>query len=368
MMAAVSLPSIMSGVLLTGHGGVDRLVYRTDLPVPMPGAGHVLVRIGAAAVNNTDINLRTGWYSKSLSAAAQAPEADVLAAAAADAGWTGTPLDFPRIQGADACGEIVAVGAKVDTARLGERVIVEPVFHNSPAAGDVSADPVYFGSDCPGAFAEYVSVPSVNAHGIRCNLTDAELASFPCSYSTAENMLARTGVGAGETVLISGASGGVGSAAVQLATRRGACVIAIAGAAKAAEIERLGAARVVHRDADIVQALGARSVDVVLDVVGGARFFGLLQVLRRGGRYAVAGAIAGPVVQLDLRTVYLNDLRLFGCTIPGPGIFAALVGYIERGEIRPVVARIYPLAAIADAQRDFLTKQHVGKIVLVPRM
>jgi NADPH:quinone reductase-like Zn-dependent oxidoreductase len=366
--AVSPLPSTMSGVLLTGHGGFDRLVYRTDLPVPVPGAGEVLVRVGAACVNNTDINMRTGWYSKSLSAAATAnEEGDLRSAGVTDAGWTGAPLDFPRIQGADACGDIVAVGATgVDTARLGERVIVEPVFQQPPGGLGLSPTPMYFGSDCPGAFAEYVCVPCVNAHRISSSLTDAELASFPCSYSTAENMLVRADVRAGETVLITGASGGVGSAAVQLATRRGARVIAIAAAGKTAEIERLGAARVLHRDADIIQALGPRSVAVVLDVVGGGHFPARLQVLQRGGRYAVAGAIAGPMVALDLRTLYLNDLRLLGCTIPEPGTFTALVGYIERGEIRPVVARTYPLAAIADAQRDFLAKQHVGKIVLVP--
>jgi len=357
----------MSGVLLTGHGGFDRLVYRTDLRVPMPGAGEVLVRVRAAGVNNTDINMRTGWYSKSLPAVSTAnAEGDLLAAPVADAGWTGDSLDFPRIQGADACGEIVAVGAGVDPMRRGERVIVEPVLQRPPDGPGSGPRPVYLGSDCPGAFAEYVSVPSVNAHGIKSDLSDVELASFPCSYSTAENMLTRAGVSAGEIVLITGASGGVGSAAVQLAKRRGACVTAIAASGKAAEIAHLGAARVLHRDADIVQALGTGSVDVALDVVGGRHFPALLQVLRRGGRYAVAGAIAGPMVNLDLRTLYLNDLRLIGCTVPAAGIFAALVGYIVRGEIRPVIARTYPLTAIADAQRDFLTKQHVGKIVLVP--
>ena len=234
-----------------------------------------------------------------------------------------------------------------------------------PAAAGRAAEPVYFGSDCPGAFADYVSVPSVNAHRITSPLTDAELASFPCSYSAAENMLARAGVRAGETVLVTGASGGVGSAAVQLARRRGSHVIALAAAEKTAEVRRLGAARVLPRDADLVTAIARQSVDIVVDVVGGVQFPALLDVLRRGGRYAVAGAIAGPIVELDLRTLYLKDLRLLGCTMPEPGVFADLVGYIERGEIRPVVARTYPLAAIADAQREFLTKRHTGKIVLL---
>jgi NADPH:quinone reductase-like Zn-dependent oxidoreductase len=179
-------------------------------------------------------------------------------------------------------------------------------------------------------------------------------------------MLARADLHAGETVLVTGASGGVGSAAVQLARRRDAHVIALAAPEKAAEVGRLGATRVLPRDADLVAALGYHSVDVVIDVVGGSHFPALLQVLRRCGRYAVAGAIAGPMVELDLRTLYLKDLRLIGCTIPEPGVFRQLVGYIERGEIRPVVARAYPLKEIADAQRDFLTKRHTGKIVLLP--
>jgi len=362
-----TLPLTMNGVLLEGHGGFDRLTYRTDLPVPTPGAGEVLVRVRAAGVNNTDINMRTGWYSKSVTVGSTAAggAAGFLAAPVEDSGWTGAPLSFPRIQGADACGQIVAIGATVDPARVGERVIIEPVFRQSLRAAGLAAEPVYFGSDCPGAFADYVSVPSVNAHRITSPLTDAELASFPCSYSAAENMLARAGVRAGETVLVTGASGGVGSAAVQLARRRGSHVIALAAAEKAAEVRRLGAARVLPRDADLVTAIARQSVDIVVDVVGGVQFPALLDVLRRGGRYAVAGAIAGPIVDLDLRTLYLNDLRLLGCTIPEPGVFADLVGYIERGEIRPVVARTYPLAAIADAQREFLTKRHTGKIVLL---
>jgi NADPH:quinone reductase-like Zn-dependent oxidoreductase len=181
----------------------------------------------------------------------------------------------------------------------------------------------------------------------------------------AENMLARAGLHAGETVLVTGASGGVGSAAVQLARRRGGQVIALAAAAKAAEVRRLGAQRVLPRDADLATALARGSVDVVIDVVGGGQFPALLAALRRGGRYAVAGAIAGPIVELDLRTLYLKDLRLLGCTLPGPGLFRNLVGYIERGDIRPVVARTYPLASIADAQREFLIKRHTGKIVLL---
>jgi NADPH:quinone reductase-like Zn-dependent oxidoreductase len=343
----------MNAVLLTGHGGFDRLEYRSDRPVPQPSADEVLVQVGAAGVNNTDVNLRIGWYSKSASG-----ELD------SDSGWTGRGVDFPLIQGADVCGHIVAVGAGTEATRVGQRVIVDPVLRSRSIPFESKI--LYLGSDCDGGFAEYVCVPSANAHPIHTSLSDAELACFPCSFSAAENMVARAGVRAGETVLVTGASGGVGSAAVQLVTRRGARVIALAGGSKAQSVSQLGASQVLSRDADLIATLGVESVDVVIDVVGGPQFASLLGILRRGGRYCVAGAIGGPLVTLDLRTLYLKDLRLFGCTIPDPGLFGNLVRYIEAGEIKPVLAATYPLRAIADAQREFLEKRHTGKLVLVP--
>jgi len=105
---------------------------------------------------------------------------------------------------------------------------------------------------------------------------------------------------------------------------------------------------------------------VVIDVVGGDGFGTLLDVMKRGGHYACAGAIGGPRVTFDLRTFYLKDLVLKGRTLQDPAIFAALVGYIEREEIKPVVSATYPLDAIVQAQKDFLTKKHVGKLVLLP--
>jgi NADPH:quinone reductase-like Zn-dependent oxidoreductase len=358
-----TIPATMKAVLLKGHGGFEQLEYRDDVPVPRPGPGEVLIRVAAAGVNNTDINTRTGWYAKSVTGGTPAdggPARDPRAEAEA-AGWTGAPLAFPRIQGADACGRIVVVGAGVDPARMGERVLIEPGLRE-PAGGRVR----YLGSECDGGFAEYTKVPAVNAHRVDCALSDPELASFPCAYSAAENMLTRADLRAGETVLITGGSGGVGSAAVQLAKRRGATVVAVAGAAKAEPVKRLGADAVLPRGSSVIDALGQDAVHVVVDVVGGPRWPELLDVMRPGGRYAVAGAIAGPLVTLDLRTLYLKDLRLLGCTTLEPDVFGRLVGYIERGEIKPVVASTYPLKDIVRAQQEFLAKDFTGKIVLIP--
>jgi len=362
----MTIPTRMRGVLLKGHGGFEQLECREDIPVPVPAPGEVLIRVAAAGVNNTDINTRIGWYSKSVTAATATAggSAGDARAKAEDGGWTGAALKFPRIQGADVCGRIVAAGVDVDAARVGERVLIEPVLRAASPGRPYGAP--YFGSECDGGFAEFTKVPAVHAHKIESPLSDAELASFPCAYSAAENMLARTGLAEGETVLITGASGGVGSAAVQLARRRGAQVIAVAGVAKAAEVESLGAHRVVRRDADLISAVGRESADVIIDVVGGPQWPQLLEVLKRGGRYAVAGAIAGPVVALDLRTLYLKDLGLLGCTMFEPGVFADLVRYIERGEIKPAVWKTFPLRDIVQAQQEFLGKAFTGKIVLIP--
>lgn len=345
----MTLPNRMFGVVLTGHGGPEMLEWHDDLPVPFPGKGDVIVRVGAAGVNNTDINTRIGWYSKS-------------DGAAEDAGWTGEPLVFPRIQGIDVCGRIVAVGKGVDTARIGERVLIEPCLHE--ANGENLKTPWFLGSECDGGFAQYTRVASRHAHAIESDLTDVELASFPCSYSTAENMLTRARVQRDETVLVTGASGGVGSAAIQLARARGANVIAVTSAPKAQSLVGLGAAKTLDRDEDFVAGIGANSVDVVVDLVAGPRWPSLLDLLRPGGRYTVAGAIGGPIVELDVRTLYLKDLSFFGCTVLDPEVFGNLVGRIERKEVVPLVAETYPLRDIAAAQNVFGEKRHIGKIVL----
>src|SRR5262249_27616005 len=122
----MTIPTRMRGVLLKGHGGFEQLEYREDIPVPAPGPGEVLIRVGAAGANNTDINTRIGWYSKSVTAGTSAAGSSTQAKAE-DGGWTGATLKFPRIQGADACGRIATIGAGVDARRIGERVLIEPV-------------------------------------------------------------------------------------------------------------------------------------------------------------------------------------------------------------------------------------------------
>ncbi|MEZ5776372.1 MAG: zinc-binding dehydrogenase [Hyphomicrobiaceae bacterium] len=353
----------MLAVVTTGNGGYEALDYR-QVRRPRPEPGQVLLQVLAAGVNNTEINTRIGWYSASVAgdtaAAAAAQEAAALNRA--DGGWN-APTPFPFIQGTDCCGRVVGLGTGVEASLIGRRVLVRPCMRPQ---GFASPENVWMASDFDGAFAQFVVVPASEVFPVDCSWSDAELGTLPCAYGTAENMLHRARVGAGDVVLVTGASGGVGSAAVQLARRRGARVVAVAGRAKHADVAALGAERVLDRSDDIPAVLGEEAVDVVVDNVAGPAVAGHLSVLRRAGRYVTSGAIGGPFATIDMRTLYLKDLTMIGCTGWDEPVFGALVGYVERGEIRPLLAETFPLEAIADAQRLFLEKRHVGKIVLIP--
>ena len=353
----------MHAVMLTGHGGIDMLVYKTDVEVPLPKSDEVLIRVKAAGINNTDINTRIGWYSKSVTSDTnKGGVSGLVDTKTDDTSWSGKPLKFPLIQGADVYGEIAKVGSNVNPTRVGESVLVRTMQENP----DTSENSCWtLGSECNGGFAQYTAVRSSEAFVINSDWSATELASTPCAYSTAEGLLQRSKVEK-ETVLITGASGGVGSAAIQLAKLRDATVIAQCAREKSKEVLQIGADKIVFRDSDLVAEMGRDSVDVVIDLVGGSRWTQLLDIIKPGGRYATSGAISGPIVELDLRTLYLKDLTLFGCTFQPKEVFRNLIKYIEDNKIKPLLAKSYPLKEIKQAQLDFLSKKFTGKLVLVP--
>ncbi len=348
----------MKAIVTIGIGGYEKLELR-DVVVPDLGPGDVLLEVLAAGVNNTDLNIRLGWYS---SCERGGTRDTTNGKERMDGGWNAaTP--FPLIQGTDCCGRIIAVGPDVDAKRMGQRVIVRACMREN---GFDDMKTVWLGSDFDGAFAQYVRLPAQEAFVVDCDWNDAELASIPCAYGTAENMVERAGVARGTRVLIPGASGGVGSAAVQLAKRRGANVIGITSTGKRDMVRDIGADRVLSRDEDPVGALGEENVDVVIDNVAGPGFGQMLKVLCRGGRYVSSGAIAGPIVELDMRDMYLKDITLIGCTAWDEAVFPNLISYIEAAEIRPLLSGTYPLERIAEAQEAFSAKKHAGKIILFP--
>jgi NADPH:quinone reductase-like Zn-dependent oxidoreductase len=347
----------MKAVILTDHGDLDKLQYM-DYPVPEVADDEVLIEVHACGMNNTDVWVRQGAYGTD-----EDPEAV--------ASWRrGKPtLSFPRIQGTDTVGEIVAVGKNVDTARIGERVMVDFSIYNTET--DSLADIDYIGHGRDGGYAEYCAVPAENAHLVNSNMTDAELATFCCAYMTGEHMLDRARVSAGERVLISGAAGGVGGGLIQLCLARGAIPYAITSADKADAVNALGAEGVALRDqgdwvAQVRSLLDGKAIDVVADVVAGPLFNDLINLLRPEGRYTTAGAFGGPMVELDLRTVYLKHLEIHGSSQGTRKAFKRLLDYIESGKISPSLYATYPLSEFHRAQTDFMAKKYIGKLVVMP--
>lgn len=352
------LPQKMSAVVLTGHGGPEKLSYVTDYPVPVPGDDEVLIEVHACGMNNTDVWVREGAYGT---------DDDPGAVAS----WRrGQPsLSFPRIQGADVVGRIVAVGANVNTVRLGERVMIDFSIYNT--TGDSLADIDYIGHGRDGGYAEYCAVPAENAYVVDNGMSDAELATFCCAYLTAEHMLNRAHVTAGDNVLVTGASGGVGGALIQLCRIRGAIPYAVTSAGREEKIMALGAEGVVTRDRGnfvdrVRQVMSAAPVDVVADVVAGPMFKDLINLLRPEGRYTTAGAFAGAMVELDLRTVYLKHLQINGSSQGSRAAFRDLLGYIRDGRLSANLDRCFPLSEFHRAQSEFINKRYIGKLVVMP--
>lgn len=341
------LPATMTAAVTLGHGGAEMIEVRTDWPVPVPADGQALVRVTAAAVNNTDIWSRQGSYGT-----AEDPDAVT--------GWRGVPLDFPRIQGIDVAGEVATVGTGVDAAWVGTRVLVDSAWTYN---GDYPTDII--GSEVDGGFAQYHLCGVGQLHDVTGSpLSDAQLSCLPTAYGTALGMINRAGCAAGQRVLVTGSSGGVGMAAIQLLLARDCEVIAHTSPAKQEMVAAAGVAGVTVRGTNDLAQLAP--VDVVVDVVGGEEFGALIDTLRDGGALVTAGAIAGPVVPFDIRRLYLNQRTLIGSTMHRPVDFADLAATAVAGTISPMVAETFDLTDIAAAQAKFLAKDFVGKLVLLP--
>jgi NADPH:quinone reductase-like Zn-dependent oxidoreductase len=329
----MSIPETMKAMLLTGHGGLEKLVLNKDWPTPDITAEEVLIKVGACGINNTDIWVREGAYGAS-------DDPDAVAS------FGDSPLQFPLIQGADIAGKIVGCGKNVDPSRKGQRVIVDFGIY------------AYIGSGRPGGFAEYVAVPAENAHSIETDLSDVELATFCCAYITGEHMLRRARVTAGENVLVTGASGGVGSGVVQLCRARGAIPYAVVGAGKEEAVKAIGAEGTITRGKGnfieaVFDATSNGSIDVVVDTVSGPMLPELIEILKPQGRYTTCGAMGGPMVEIDMRRIYLKNLDIHGASQGTRRDFKAV--------------RDYALAALDElgrAQEEFKKKKFVGKLVI----
>ncbi|MCH7472484.1 zinc-binding dehydrogenase [bacterium] len=343
----------MKAVRFHEHGGPEVLIYE-DAPVPQIGPGDALIKVRACALNHLDLSLRRGL--------------------------PGVTISLPHILGCEVAGEVAATGGGAHHPSVGMACFVHPGIPGGPTIerlrGDDNIAPDYtiLGFIPDGGYAEYVRVPADNVISKPENLSWEEAAAFPLTFLTAWHMLGprRACLRAGETVLIIGANSGVGTAAIQVAKVMGARVIATVGSAeKAAKARKLGADEVIdhyERKDEIHKAVYALTqgagVDVVVEHVGPAVFTQCVKALKRGGRLVTCGATSGPKVELDLRMLFAKHLTIYGSYMGSMSETLELLPLIERGILKPVVDKVFPLEQAADAHQRLEGSEHFGKIVL----
>ncbi|MDN3556966.1 zinc-binding dehydrogenase [Halomonas maura] len=366
-----TIPATMSAMLLTGHGDVDKLVHDTHVPTPRPAAGEVLVRVTATAKNNTDRKAREGLY----------PTKDKGEMTSFAMGGSPT-LTFPRIQGADVVGRVVAVGEGVASSRIGDRGLLDFNLY-ADERRDINLTPDYYGHGADGGYAEYIAVPSDQFHSVaNPDLADAELAAMGmCSYQTAYHMMTAAGVKSGERILVTGASGGVGTALIQLCRIVGAVPYALSQPDKADALLALGAEAVLDRNdmtdfTEQVKAVtGGAPIDAVMDLVGGEmtdRFIDTM-IFDMNSRHSyprlsIAGASGGNLSEIMWTRIYLYQVQIFGVSHGTREEAEQLVHWIRDGRLKPVLHAAFKLSELHEAERYFVNRgsNYLGKIVLVP--
>lgn len=363
------IPNTMKAMVLTGHGDVDKLEYQ-NVPVPAPGAGQVLVQVTATAKNNTDRKAREGLYPTKKGEMTSFQ-------------MGGKPtLTFPRIQGADIAGRVAAVGEGVDESRIGERGLLDfNIYANDRR--DINLTPDYFGHGADGGYAEYVALPSDQFHHIpNAEFSDAEVASMGmCSYQTAMHMLTSANIKAGERVLVTGASGGVGTALIQLCRIMGAIPYALSKQDKAVALLELGAEAVLDRSdmdsfVDRVKAeTGGKPIDAVMDLVGGEMTDVFIDTMifdmnarSTYPRLSIAGASGGNISEILWTRIYLYQVQIFGVSHGTREEAEQLMAWIRGGQLKPVLHGAFRLSDLHRAEEYFVNRgsNYLGKIVIVP--
>jgi zinc-binding alcohol dehydrogenase/oxidoreductase len=336
----------MRAVVLREPGSADRLKIE-DVPDPTPGAGEVIVRLKAAALNHRDVWIRSGT--------------------GAYAGGFAKPV----ILGSDGAGEVTAVGRGLDRGLIGRAVVINPSL--DWGEGEEAPGPSFriLGLPDDGTYAEAIRIPAANVFTKPARLSFDEAAAIPLAALTAYRaVVSRARVRAGETVLVTGIGGGVSTFALQISAARGARVLVTSGSdAKLARARELGAAgganyRTQDWGKEILALTGGRGPDVVIDSVGGETFARAVDLLRPGGRIATYGATTGPVPQMVLRSIFWRQISVLGTTMGSPAEFADMLALYVRDGLRPVVDRVFPLADAAAAHRRMEEAGQFGKIVL----
>lgn len=344
---------MMKAVQVSGYGGLEQLEV-VEREIPKPKASEVLIQVKACAINNTEIWMREGAYGTE-----------------GKSGWRPEGVQFPRIPGSDITGQIVEVGADIDSKRKGEDVVLFPFTSSGePGSEHISEDMSFIGSEYDGGYAEYVVWPADLCLPMALPNYE-ESAVFSVSGMTAWHMVEQSRIKRGESVMVTGANGGVGSLNVQIAANVfGAKVTAIVGdLSLEGKMKELGATHVLSYQSDklaeeIIEANGG-PIDAVLDVVGDALFHTSLEVLRKGGRFCTSGSAGGQKTELDFRTMYLKHITLIGSVLGTRDEFERLMKAVSEGKVKPIIDRTFPLEEAREAQSYFKKSGKLGKIVLL---
>ncbi len=340
----------MKAVILKQHGGPEVLEYK-DHPTPVPGAGQVLVRLHAAALNRMDLWVRQGW--------------------------PGIKLEYPHILGADGAGEIAALGPGIVDWEVGARVVINSnwscgICEFCLAGWDNRCTSWHLlGETIRGTYADYVVVPAGNLLRIPDGFDTYGAAAAALVYHTAwHSLITRAQLRPAETVLVIGASGGVNTACIQVAKFAGAFVYVIGSSAdKLALAESLGADVLINRtlvsnwSTEVYQLTAQRGIDLVVDNVG-TTFPLSFRAARKGGRIVTVGNTGGPKVEIDNRYVFGKHLSLLGATMGTRDDFATVMGLVFSKKLQPVLDRTYPLEDAGQAQQRLEQNKQMGKITL----
>jgi NADPH:quinone reductase-like Zn-dependent oxidoreductase len=340
----------MRAAVFHEFGGPD-VVRIEDVARPEPGPGEVRLRVAAAAMNHLDLWVRRGLPIRTT---------------------------MPHIGGSDIAGTVDAVGHAVAGVASGARVVADP----SLSCGECEwcrrgEEPLctqyrILGEHTQGGFAEYVTVPARNLHAVPDGYPLEQAAAAPLVFLTAwRALMTRARLQPGESVLVTGASGGVATAAVQVARHAGARVFAVTTTENVERVRSLGADVVYDRNEvdfskEVWRDTGKRGVDVILDSVGRATWQQCTRAVAKAGRIVVYGATTGPVLETDGRLLFWKQLDVLGSTMSNRREFRAVMDLVFAGVLQPVVDVAWPLERARDAHERLEAGAHFGKVVLVP--
>ena len=332
------------------HGGTDELVYE-DFPDPIADDNEVIVKVKASSINHLDIWIRQGIPAYN--------------------------LELPHISGCDVSGVVADIGKNVSDVKVGDNVIVAPGLSCFKCDQCISGNDnlcdffKIFGAGTHGGYAEYTKVNANSIVPMPGSLTFVEAAAFPLTFLTAYHMLvSRIDLRAGQDILIIAAASGIGTAAVRIAKLLGARIIATVGSEeKVKMIKMMGVNDVINYNEEdfakkVIELTEGKGVEAVFENVGPETWDKSISCLSKGGKLVTCGATSGPDVNLDLRTIFMKQLAIYGSIMGTRKELFEIMKFVLNGQLRVTIDSIFELKDVKKAQEKMLARKNVGKIMI----